>query len=450
MNRLRRAVNTGYVAALAWRERRIPYWPLQRIEALQRRRLQAIVRYAYETVPFYRRAMDDLGLRPADFQTADDLARLPLLDAGVVRADLEQFTSTRCGATSRQPFYSGGTHSGVRRLIYWDNASLLQELALRERDRTVMNRLAGRGWGQRQLFILPKESLTFKLREFWGASTLIPPSVARREFVPSQLPMEAIAERLSAVRPDVVFSYGSYAEQFARFAADRQLAVAAHVWVYGADAPSPAGKALVERTLGCTVYSTYQTVETWRLGFQCELCRGFHLNVDRTAVRLIDEQGQTLGPGKVGEVVISGLCNRGTVLLNYRLGDLGVLASEPCRCGRSLPLLDHLEGRHDEMLTLPGGRQILSAVLEVGCEPELERTLAAQIAQPGPGQICWRVVPCASADPEALRAALLARTHALLGADVPVQVDLLPEIPRTPQGKFRRVVPYTPDEGSRP
>ena len=73
----RRALNTAQLATLAAVERRIPFWPRQRIERLQRWRLRSIVRHAYETVPYYRETMDALGLRPGDVRTAADLARLP-------------------------------------------------------------------------------------------------------------------------------------------------------------------------------------------------------------------------------------------------------------------------------------------------------------------------------------------------------------------------------------
>jgi len=50
---LRRVWNTVRVGVLAWRERRVPYWPNRWIEQMQARRVRSIVRHAYETVPFY-------------------------------------------------------------------------------------------------------------------------------------------------------------------------------------------------------------------------------------------------------------------------------------------------------------------------------------------------------------------------------------------------------------
>ena len=68
----------AYTLWHARREAKLPGWPLGRIEALRDRRFRGMVEHAYRTVPFYRRLFDDLSLVPGDFQTADDLSKLPV------------------------------------------------------------------------------------------------------------------------------------------------------------------------------------------------------------------------------------------------------------------------------------------------------------------------------------------------------------------------------------
>ena len=54
-------------------------------------------------------------------------------------------------------------------------------------------------------------------------------------------------------------------------------------------------------------------------------------------------------------MVVSNLVNRGTVLLNYRVGDLAARLPEPCGCGRALPLLSEVQGRRTEWLESSSG-----------------------------------------------------------------------------------------------
>lgn len=74
MNWFKRALNTGYVGARAYVERRILFWPLERIERLQQYRSRSIMRPAYETVPYYHDFMKQLGLLLKDFRTVADLS----------------------------------------------------------------------------------------------------------------------------------------------------------------------------------------------------------------------------------------------------------------------------------------------------------------------------------------------------------------------------------------
>jgi hypothetical protein len=164
------------------------------------------------------------------------------------------------------------------------------------------------------------------------------------------------------------------------------------LWVYLGDMVPPRTGSPPSSAAPLLVYGA---MEAGTIGFQCERREGFHLNIDLCAVRVADADGRTLPPGEPGHIVLSSLDNRATILLNYRIGDRGVLAQAPCPCGRSLPLLASFEGRSSEMIRLGDGHQVSSLMLEGMFRAELRRTLQAQIEQLGPGQLCWRIVPFA-------------------------------------------------------
>jgi len=70
---------------------------------------------------------------------------------------------------------------------------------------------------------------------------------------------------------------------------------------------------------------------------------GYHLYSDLGIMEVIDPKtGETLPPGRPGELVFTPLDARGSVVLRYRTGDFtdGGLTYEPCPyCGRALPRL---------------------------------------------------------------------------------------------------------------
>ena len=269
----------------------------------------------------------------------------------------------------------------------------------------------------------------------------MPGSLARRHFLSIEAPFQEAHRKINALRPDVVFSFGSYAGEFFRWLMDQKLDIPLpRVWMYGADTLSRSGRTLIEEHFGCPVYTTYQTVETHKIGFQCERREGLHLNVDICPVRLVDEEGKTVRAGEPGEIVVSNLCNRATVLLNYRLGDLGVMSDEPCSCGRTLPALRELQGRINEILVLPDGRRVISGTLEFRLKDELAATLQAQLVQRGERELLWRIVPFSGVDPGTFQRALRERTLSLVGEGMEVAVEFVEDIPRTPTGKRLRLL----------
>lgn len=437
----RRAANTAEVALLARLERGVPYWSAARIARRQARRVRRIVEHAYDSVPFYAQRMRELRIGPRDIRSADDLKALPLIDKGTVRADERQFLSSRVPSEQRRALHTSGSHGGHRGAIWWDARSLLHKLAYLERDRVVIGRLIGRAMGHRQLFLLPEAAQSFLLREWWNEWTVTPRRLATRVVEPVESAYDTIRDRIRDERPDVVYSYGSFGEHFARWLAARDERLdAVRVWCYGGDGMTPPVRALLEERTGAMVYSTYQSSETGRLGFECERRSGWHLNIDLCAVRLVGSDGTTIPAGAEGEVVVSNLHNRATVLLNYRLGDRGVLADAPCTCGRSLPVLRELRGRRTEVVQLADGREVSGLVLEAQCMGAFTGTLRSQLVPDGPGQVRWRAVLAPGADADALAQRVCDAVRAHYGDALSATIEPVAEIPLTAQGKLLRVV----------
>ena len=321
-----------------WRargERRLAWTPLPRIVETQSRRVRAMVRHAYATVPHYREALDAAGLTPSDFHDADDLARLPLIDGEQLAEAPERFESSRFAGAETFALRSSGT-GGRRKTVRYSADALFTALAHGQRQRAVFAHFLGRRAGYREMRAHRFDSVSTQLRRFYEAYAWIPRAfdLERSEvFVESSF--DEARSGINAFQPDVLYGYGSHLGALYRWAHERGLAL--HhprlIW-YGADRMPDTDRDLMEGELGVPVISTYQADEALRLAFQCEHRRGFHLSLDDVAVRVVDASGRSVGPGESGEIVISNLTNPVTVLLNYKLGDVVTLGAEACPCGR--------------------------------------------------------------------------------------------------------------------
>ena len=171
----------------------------------------------------------------------------------------------------------------------------------------------------------------------------------------SQAPT-AVDELIDTVRPDIILGAGSHLEAFFRAAAARGGPKhRAKALLYTWDHMSPGGRKLIEDTFGMPVISKYSAMECLKVGFTCEEREGFHLHEDLCQLTIVDRNGNRLPDGEPGEIVLSNLVNRGSVLLNYRIGDLGRISTAACACGRTTHVLADLEGRTSEYVAKPDG-----------------------------------------------------------------------------------------------
>jgi phenylacetate-CoA ligase len=110
--------------------------------------------------------------------------------------------------------------------------------------------------------------------------------------------------------------------------------------------------------------STYAATETCVTFAEGPLCQGGHLNPALAVVEILDDAGQPVADGQVGEVVITPLGMQAMPLLRFRIGDMAALFADPCRCGRTTPRLGPILGRRQQLLKVRGTSLFPSAIIE--------------------------------------------------------------------------------------
>lgn len=423
-------------------QKRVPYLAEERIRALRDARVRETVRYAAETVPHYRDLFRAEGIDPRELRTADDLERLPLLEKETVQAEPERFISeSRLGRESVQFLTSGST--GTRLRIHHDRRSLLQNIAYAERQRTVEAELCGKRYRYTRMWIGWPGGTGPTVHSFYKKTTFIPVR-PKHHHVSSVEPLDRVVAIINEVKPDILGGFGSYFDLFFRLAAERGNSLhLPRVLLYGGDMMSTEGKRLIEEHFGVPVLSAYNAVEAFQIGFLCEERRDFHLHDDLTHVSIVDGSGRRLPPGSEGEVVISNLVNRGTVLLNYRLGDRAMIGTENCPCGRTLPLLAGLEGRVVDMLALPDGRLVTEGRIwdVVKRRPEV---LRYQFVQVEPLRFELKLVTADRAVYDRIVGAMVVDLQGVVGPSATIEPSFHESLEVGPRGKFRSVQSLCP------
>lgn len=198
---------------------------------------------------------------------------------------------------------------------------------------------------------------------------------------------------------------------------------------------TPEMRKLFEEVYGCKTYDSYSGVEACGLISECEH-GSLHISPDSAIIEILDEAGRQVKPGETGEAVCTGLLNFDQPLIRYRIGDRLTLAeNQHCACGRSMPIVSSIEGRIEDVLKGPDGREMVRFHGIFIDLPEIRRGQVVQESM----DLFTVFVECGSPISELSKEKIIHRMRSQLG-EVKVRVAQLDQIPLGPNGKFKAVV----------
>jgi len=109
---------------MKWDDEEIITLPRSGLEAIQLRRLQAVVKRVYEKVAPYRAKMDAAGVKPNDIQSLGDLRKLPFTTKddlrdnypfGLFTVDMEEIVRVHASSgTTGKPTVVGYTETDIK------------------------------------------------------------------------------------------------------------------------------------------------------------------------------------------------------------------------------------------------------------------------------------------------------------------------------------------------
>jgi phenylacetate-CoA ligase len=446
-----------------WDEERETLPPRQR-DRIVLERVQHQLRYAYRTLPFYRRHYDAHGFHPDQVRSLEDFTtKVPVITKkdlvadqaahppfgsylGVERAQLARIHGSS-GTMGHPTMYGVSVHD-------WRRAGEASAMGLwcagfRPDDVVQVTfpfTLFFGGWGNVQAL------------ELMGACVF--PTGA-------MVATDRQIELLGALRCDALIATPSYLVHLARRAVELGARPEA----------SSVGLALVGGEPGGSIASVRAALgELWgggpdefavvdgaagstsemypfltNIGCLDDPGGGVHLFQDEnyTEIVSVDDPNVPVPPGTSGATVATHLWRESQPMIRFWMGDEGVLSDEPCRCGRTYPKLPRgVYGRLDDMLVIRGANVYPSAVESVvrgtpgtGTEFRLLVDRPADL-----DELTVQVEPAAdlpAAARDGLRADLEARLKTALSVRVPVEL-VEPGALEAQTFKARRVVDRRP------
>jgi phenylacetate-CoA ligase len=407
------------------------------LQQLQVARLRGFLGAVGQLVPFYRELFDRMSFDPSRITSVADLQVLPCLDKNTIRVNTDALRSENARSLVK---YNTGGSSGEPLVFYMGMARISHDVAAKWR--------ATRWWGvdigdpEVVLWGSPveigKQDRIKALRDRLFRSHLLP------AFQMSDDDMDRYIDQIERVRPTMLFGYASALSLLAAHAERRGRDLrhcGAKVAFATGETLYPEQRAVIERVFGAPVANGYGSRDGGFIAHQCPH-GSLHISAEHIVVELVDEAGQPVKAGEQGEIVTTHMATSDFPFVRYRTGDMAVMATEPCSCGRGLPVLREVYGRNTDFVRTKAGNAMhaLALIYEVRDKPGVK---AFKLTQEVDYSLDLQLVAGAgltAAVEQSIRLGILKR----MGDCTDLRIRRVAEIPPEKSGKYRYVVSKVP------
>jgi len=409
------------------------WWDPSRLEELQLLKLRRLLANVSTNVPYYRTLFSRIGFKAEDMSSLSDLAYLPLLDKATIRSNAEVMKTENGRNLAR--FNTGGS-SGEPLIFYVSKERISHDVAAKWR--------ATRWWdvdiGDREIVVwgspieLGAQDNLRALRDRLLRTRLLP------AFEMSERKLDRFLDEIRAIRPKMLFGYPSALSHIARHAetkGQRMDDLGIRVAFVTSERLYDEQRQQISKTFGCGVANGYGGRDAGFIAHECP-SGGMHITAEDVIVEIVDQQLRALPCGEAGEIVVTHLATGDFPFIRYRTGDIGVLDSRPCACGRGLPLLKEIQGRSTDFVVAQNGT-VMHGLALIYVLRDLPQIRNFKIIQESLDFTRVWVVAEAGLTP-ASSAKIEQGFKARLGHNVKIVIEEMAEIPQEKSGKFRYVV----------
>lgn len=333
--------------------------PPEKLAALQLKKFQRALAYAYTHSPFYRQKLGRAGIQPEEIRSYEDILKIPTTTKSELQAAQTEsdsiYGSLCCLPSEEIAVYhqtSGTTGHPIRQADsrrdweWWAEcwATLLWAQGFRPPDRMIIPFSYG-------VFVA-----------FWAGHYAC--EKIGCEVIPAGgLSSEARIDKMRELKASAIMCTPTYALHLAEVAKTmsldpvNDLHIEKIVCAGEPGALIPATKVRIESEWGASVFDHAGATEAGAWGFECiAQSGGLHVNEAFFLVELLDpETKQPVLPDEEGELVITPLDREAQPVIRFELRDRALWSKELCSCGRSYRLLDGgLRGRSDQLVKVRG------------------------------------------------------------------------------------------------
>lgn len=406
------------------------YWRPEKIEHLQLRQIQNLLKHAVHQVPYYqnrRQKFDSLlqggALTMERFRTLPVLTRSEIFEAG---DQLFAKSIPRNHGKIRDVATSGSTGRPLKIKTTGLNSLFYQAMGMRFHL-----------WHKRDLS-LPSMTIkslppNMKIRRVgnWGSGLPSGPGY----LVNFILPMSEILKIVLEVQPAYIQTHPGVLRELLRISkqTNQRPMKLREVQLMGEPVTEEL-RWMCNEQWEVPVAESYSAMELNIIALQCpDNSDNLHVQSENLLVEILDKNNKPCKSGEMGRCVVTPLLNFATPLFRYDNEDY-VVAGEPCSCGRGLPVITNICGRDRNLIQLPDGNRIMLRYALYKVMDQLP-VLQHQLVQKSLTDIEIRIVTEKKMT-QAQEQLIISTFYKDIGQPFNYHIVYRDEIPRLPNGKF--------------
>jgi len=417
--------------------KKVQWYSKDEINKYQLAKIQQLVKYSYENVPYYRNLFDRLKIKPEDIKDFDDFYRIPFLTKEIIRENFNDLKSKNVPEFRfRYMATSGSTGKPlglfVDKINYSVNAAAYYKVNI--------NRAGCRIYDKSVHLTGTMPIPSANKGKFWRYSMM-----GRRMHLSllhlNEKTISRYIEKIRRFKPKYILAYPSTIIEIARYMKENKISPISSLKVIISTGETLYDwqKELIKESFQCRIFEIYGLSESTTIAGYCEKSEYFHFFPEYGFVELIDENGNHVKKdGEKGEIVTTGFMHPLFPLIRYKTGDMGILSNKKCPCGRNCLILKKIEGkwRQEYIYTKDNTRISFSSLyINFGIFDNVERF---QFYQKEKGAIILRIVKrktYSEEDTEKIK-----REFSKFGDLFELKIEFVDEIPKTAAGKYSYLV----------
>lgn len=272
-----------------WEEMKESQWlSAEKIKQLQIKKLERLLKYAYENVPYYKKLFDENGTTFKHIQTFKDLQKIPLLNKETVKKSADGPLLSRNIDYSKVLKIRTSGSSGMPLHIYADVKQLDMRYA------AVLRCWKWTGWkfGDKSIRLWHQ---TIGMTEEQAAKEWLDAYLMRREFLPvfemDDKNLMKYILKIKEYQPKIMDGYAEAFDILANFIRANEIEdVFVPAVISSAQMLSDKMRENISKSMHTEVFDRYGCREFSTIAHECSFHKGYHVNAENLIVELIKNQ----------------------------------------------------------------------------------------------------------------------------------------------------------------